>query len=52
MLQAKRSFEVGMRKLGVMNSIANNPNVSVYGQSQDNLLSQVAAFRMTEGLFK
>lgn len=39
MLVAKRAYEVAMRKLNVMNSMAYNGNVAVYGNQQDNVLS-------------
>jgi hypothetical protein len=31
MLSAKRQYEVGMRKLNVLNSMAYNGNVAIYG---------------------
>lgn len=46
LLQSRRNYEVNMRRLGVLKAMSENPNVVVYGSSQDNLLSQVAAFRV------
>jgi len=48
MLAAKRAYEVNMRKLNVLNSMAYNGNVTIYGNQQDNVLSQMAAYRLIQ----
>jgi len=47
LLTAKRELELNMKKLSVLYSLANNPNVSVFGNNNDNLLAQMAAYRIT-----
>jgi hypothetical protein len=48
MLAAKRAYEVGMRKLNVLNSMSYNKEVAIYGNQHDNVLSQMAAFRLVQ----
>jgi len=47
LMSSKRQFDINMRKLGIMQSLANNKNVTLFGNQNDNLLAQLAAFRIT-----
>jgi len=49
LLSAKRELELNMKKLSVLYSLASNPNVSVFGNNNDSLLAQMAAYRITSG---
>lgn len=43
---SRRNFEAEMAQLGVLQDLAMNDNLSVYGDHKDSLLSQLATFKM------
>ncbi len=45
-LGSRRKYEYLNMKLGVIEAIGNNPNIKIFGNQSDNVISQMAAYRM------
>uniref|UniRef100_A0A7S3NEY9 Band 7 domain-containing protein n=1 Tax=Euplotes harpa TaxID=151035 RepID=A0A7S3NEY9_9SPIT len=45
-LASRRHFDEEMAKLGVLQDLANNDHLSIFGDHKDSLLAQLATFRM------
>jgi uncharacterized protein affecting Mg2+/Co2+ transport len=48
-LAARRKYEYLEQKLEVLRSFRHNQNLKVFGENKDDVLSQVAAFRVSQG---
>lgn len=49
-MAARRKYEHLNRKLDVIKAFKNNQNLKIFGDNQDDVLAQMAAYRITEGL--
>lgn len=48
-MQSRRKYEHLNRKLDVIRSFRNNQNLKIFGDNQDDVLAQMAAYRITDG---
>ena len=48
-MNARRKYEVLNSKLEVIESFKHNKNLKVFGNNKDDVLTQVAAFRVNQG---
>lgn len=46
-MQARRKYEVLNEKLEVIKAFKDNKNLKVFGDNSDDVLSQIAAFRIS-----
>lgn len=47
-MQSRRKYEHLNKKLDVIRSFRNNKNLKIFGDNQDDVLAQMAAYRITE----
>ena len=45
----RRAFELKMAQLGIVQDLANNAHLKIFGDQKDNMLAQFAAFKMVGG---
>ena len=48
-MESRRKFEYLNRKLGVIEGFKNNSNLHIFGDNNDDVLAQLAAFRINQG---
>jgi len=48
-LGEKKSYELKMAQLGILQDLASNKNLKIFGDQKDNMMAQFAAFRMVSG---
>ena len=48
-MQSRRKYEHLNKKLDVIRSFKNNQNLKIFGDNQDDVLAQMAAYRITDG---
>lgn len=48
MIARKRTYDIKMKKLSILNALASNPNLAIYGKQNDTMITQMAAFRLID----
>ena len=48
-MQSRRKYEYLNKKLGVIENFRHNKNLQIFGDSSDDVLAQMAAFRINQG---
>ena len=48
-MQSRRKYEHLNKKLDVIRSFKHNSNLKIFGDNQDDVLAQMAAYRITDG---